>query len=146
MFVGQFEHNIDEKGRLTIPSRYRELLDEGAYITQGLDKNVMVLPESLFQRLSKSVNEKSMTDPTARLFRRLIFANAFQAEVDKAGRILLPQVLRQDNDLDGSVVISGAGDWFEIWSRPCWSEQQAKMRDVEANEQRFAALDLSVRG
>jgi MraZ protein len=145
MFVGQYDHNLDEKGRLTIPARYREQLEDGAYITQGLDKNAMVLTSSLFERLSRKVNEKSMTDPTALLFRRVIFSNAFQVEVDKAGRILIPQILRDENGLEGSLIVSGAGDWFEIWSQPCWAEQKAKMRDFETNQQRFAAMDLSVR-
>lgn len=144
MFLGQYEHTIDDKGRLTIPSRFRDLLEEGAYITQGFDRNLMVLTTSTFQQMYQSVNEMNMTDPTARLLKRLIFANADRAEFDNHGRILIPQFLRQAVNLDGPAVIVGVGDYFEIWSQAQWAEQTAQLQDVDANAQRFAALNLSV--
>ncbi len=146
MFLGQYEHSIDEKGRLTIPARYRELLAaEGAYITQGFDRNLMVITTSTFESLSARVNELSLTDQNARLLKRLMFSNAVQAEFDKAGRILIPQFLRQTAVLNNAVMIVGSGDYFEIWSQELWAEQRALLQDVDATAQRFAALDLSLR-
>ncbi len=144
MFVGQYEHNLDEKGRLTIPARYREELENGAYITQGFDKNAMVLTSTYFEQLYHEVKKRSLTDPTTLLFRRVMFTNAFQVDVDKAGRILVPQILRDENGLEGSLVVAGVGDWFEIWSQPCWAEQKAKMRDTATNQQRFAAMEFTI--
>jgi MraZ protein len=144
MFLGQYDHNIDEKGRLTVPARYRELLEEGAYITQGLDQNLWVLPAAMFDLMYKKVSEKSLTDPKARMLRRLVFSNADRVEVDKAGRMLIPSFLRQPNGLDGEAVIVGAGEYFEIWSRSEWQDQQKLLQDTEANQQRFADLDLSI--
>jgi MraZ protein len=143
MFLGQYEHGVDEKGRLTIPVRFRDGMIDGAYIIQGFDRNLMVLTSASFDLLSERVNQKSLTDPAARMLRRLIFSSADRVEVDKAGRILIPQFLRDANDLNGAAIVVGTGDYFEIWSKDLWADQQVKLQDVEANEQRFAALDLS---
>jgi MraZ protein len=144
MFLGQYQHNIDSKGRLTIPARFRELLvAEGAYVTQGFDNNLMVLTVPTFTQIYQRVNRMSMTDPMARLLKRLIFSTADRVDVDKVGRILIPQFLRDAVELDGEAVIVGVGDYFEIWSTNIWQDQIAQLKDVEANAQRFMALDLS---
>jgi MraZ protein len=144
MFLGQYQHNIDNKGRLTIPARYRELLaSEGAYITRGFDQNLMVLTISAFEQIYQRVNRMSMTDPMARLLKRLIFAGAEQVNVDRSGRILIPQYLRNAAHLDGDVMVVGVGDYFEIWSTEQWAGQIAQLEDAEANAQRFMALNLS---
>jgi MraZ protein len=143
MFLGQYEHNIDEKGRLTIPSRYRELLQDGAYITRGFDQNLIVMTAATFDSIYSRVNQMSMTDPTTRQLRRLIFSHADRVEFDRAGRILLPQFLRQSAQLEGAAIMVGVGDYIEIWSPEHWQEQDALIQDAEANAQRFAALDLS---
>jgi MraZ protein len=145
MFLGRFEHNIDEKGRLTIPARYRELLADGAYVTQGLDHNLIVLPTPSFQSISETVSALSMTDPTARQLRRLIFSSAVQCEIDRAGRILLPQFLRDAIQLKDTAMIVGVGGHFEIWAPDYWAEQNALLNDADANAQRFAAFDLPIR-
>ncbi|NJN44108.1 MAG: division/cell wall cluster transcriptional repressor MraZ [Anaerolineae bacterium] len=143
MFLGQYSHSIDSKGRLTIPARFRELLEEGAYISQGFEHNLMVLTPPAFERISDSVNEMSLTDPTARQLKRLIFATADRVDVDGSGRIRIPQFLREITNLDGDAIIVGAGDYFEIWSPQAWQPKAAELQDTEANTQRFAALALS---
>lgn len=144
MFLGQYQHNIDSKGRLTIPARFRELLvAEGAYVTQGFDNNLMVLTVSSFKQISQRVNTMSMTDPMARLLKRLIFSGADLVDVDKVGRILIPQFLRDAAGLDGEAMIVGVGAYFEIWSPDMWQEQVIQLKDVEANAQRFMSLDLA---
>jgi MraZ protein len=145
MFLGRYEHAIDEKGRITIPVRYRELLANGAYVTQGFDKNLMVLAAPTFEHMYNNVNQMSMTDPTARQLKRLIFSSAERCDIDRAGRMLLPLFLREAAVLDGTAVIVGAGDYFEIWSPHNWSQQNELLQDTEANTQRFAALNLPIR-
>lgn len=143
MFLGQFQHNVDEKGRLTIPVRFREqILSEGAYVMEGFDQNLMVLPSSTFDRLSDGVLKMNLTEQTSRLLRRLIFSTASQVEVDKAGRILLPPFLRQFANLENNVTMVGAGDHFEIWSSALWEEQAELLSDAQSNAQRFEALKL----
>jgi MraZ protein len=143
MFLGQFQHNLDEKGRLMIPARYRELLADGAFITQGFDKCLMVMTEVYFKQVYDRINAMNLADPTARLLRRLILSNAYPVEVDKVGRILVPQNLRQVIALESEAIVAGQGEYFEVWTPAEWNEQMNQLQDVETNNQRFATLDLS---
>jgi MraZ protein len=142
MFLGQFEHTIDEKGRLIIPARYRELLASSAYITRGFDRNLIVLTGPHFQRIYQNVNSMSLTVSAARDLRRLIFSNAVAVEFDKAGRILIPQFLRDAAGLTGATLLIGMGEYFEVWSAENWQKQDLLLQDDETNAQRFSALDL----
>jgi MraZ protein len=143
MFLGQYQHAIDDKGRLTIPARFRELLEGGAYVTQGFDKNLMVMTESYFKLVYERLSTMSITDPGTRLLRRMILGNAYPVEVDKAGRVLLPQGLRQFLNLSGEAVVVGQGEYFEIWSPMEWNNQATEIQDTEANAQRFATFNLA---
>jgi MraZ protein len=142
-FLGQFYHNLDEKGRLTIPSRFREALAiEGGYVLQGFDQNLMVLTSVSFESISRRVNQMSMADPKVRLLRRLLFSNASQIEIDRAGRMLIPQILRQAAGLVDEAVVVGMSDYFEIWSPDLWAQQMSQLNDSESNAQRFGAMDI----
>jgi MraZ protein len=143
MFLGQFQHSLDEKGRLMIPARYRELLAAGAFITQGFDKCLMVMTDVYFKQVYDRINAMNLADPTARLLRRLILSNAYPVEVDKVGRILVPQNLRQALALESEAIVAGQGEYFEVWSPVVWNEQMDQLQDIETNNQRFATLDLS---
>jgi MraZ protein len=143
MFLGQFQHNLDEKGRLMIPARYRELLAAGAYITQGFDKCLMVMTDVHFQEVYERINAMNMADPDARLLRRLILSNAYSVEIDRVGRILVPQNLRQVMGLDGEAIVAGQGEYFEVWAPADWNKQMDQLQEIETNNQRFSTLDLS---
>ena len=144
MFLGQFQHNLDDKGRLMIPARYRDLLAAGAYITQGFDKCLMVMTEAYFNEMYSIINSMNMADPSARMVRRLILSNAYSVEVDKVGRVLVPLNLRQFLGIhSGELVVAGQGDYFEVWTPADWQSQMETLQDVEANTQRFATLNLS---
>jgi len=144
MFLGQFQHNLDDKGRLMIPARYRDLLAAGAYITQGFDKCLMVMTDTYFQQVYERINAMNLADASARMLRRLILANAYPVEVDKVGRILVPQNLRAFLGIEnGELTVAGQGDYFEVWTPAEWKTQMDNLQDVEANEQRFSTLDLS---
>ena len=143
MFLGQFQHNLDEKGRLMIPARYRELLAAGAFITQGFDRCLMVMTDAYFAQVYDRINSMTLADPTARLLRRLILSNAYAVEVDKVGRILVPGNLRQVIALNGEAIVAGQGDYFEVWNPADWNQQMDQLQDIETNNQRFATLDLS---
>ena len=143
MFLGQFQHNLDDKGRLMIPARFRELLAAGAFITQGFDRCLMVMTDTYFRQVYDRISAMNLADPMARLLRRLILSNAYPVEVDKVGRILLPQNLRQSILLESEAILAGQGDYFEVWNPAEWNEQMAQLQDIETNNQRFATLDLS---
>ena len=143
MVLGQYQHTLVDKGRLMIPARFREMLDGGAYVTQGVARCLMVLTEPYFKHVYDNVNTMNLADPNARLLRRLIFANAYPVEVDKVGRVLIPQNLRQFAGLNGEAIVAGQGDYFEVWMPAAWDEQMIRIQDTEANNQRFSTLDLS---
>jgi transcriptional regulator MraZ len=143
MFLGHFQHSLDDKGRLTVPARFRELLQGGAYITQGLDRCLMVLTSSYFHQVYAHLSALNLADPTARMMRRMILANAYPLEVDKVGRVLVPQDLREFAGLDGEAVVAGQGDYFEVWTPAAWNDQAKQLQDTDANNQRFATLNLS---
>ncbi|MDA1329973.1 MAG: division/cell wall cluster transcriptional repressor MraZ [Chloroflexi bacterium] len=140
--MGEYLHSIDEKGRLTVPARYRQLLAEGGYITHGFDQNLMVLRSGSFEQMSSKVNQMSLTKQSARELRRLLFSQAQFIEPDKSGRILIPQFLRDEMGLNGEAQVVGVGAYFEIWTQPVWKKQMAAMRDAQANAQYFEDLDL----
>ena len=143
MFLGHFQHNLDDKGRLMIPARFRELLAAGAFITQGFDKCLMVMTDVYFKEVYDRISAMNLADPMARLLRRLILSNAYPVEADKVGRILVPQNLRQVITLEGEAIVAGQGEYFEVWTPAAWKEQMAQLQDLETNDQRFAMLDLS---
>jgi MraZ protein len=145
MFLGQYEHSIDDKGRLTIPARYRDLLADGAVITQGFDPNLIILSPASFQNLIERVSETSITDPVARDLRRLLFGHADQVEIDRVGRMLIPSFLRGEAGLKTNVTILGMGKYFELWSTEIWQDHSKSSFNTEANSQRFTAFELSVR-
>ncbi len=144
MFLGHYQHNLDDKGRLMIPARFRELLEGGAFITQGFDKCLMVMTETYFTQVYERIEAMNLADPTARLLRRLILSNAYQVAADKVGRILVPQNLRAFLGIEnGELIVAGQGEYFEVWTPALWSEQMTQLQDVEANNARFSTLDLS---
>ena len=143
MFLGQFQHNLDEKGRLMIPASFRQTLEGGAFITQGFDRCLMILTDDYFGQVYDRINAMNLADPATRMLRRLILSNAYRVELDKIGRILVPQNLRQFAGLDGEAVVAGQGKYFEVWTPTQWNEQMDNIQDTEANSQRFSTLDLS---
>jgi MraZ protein len=144
MFLGQYHHNLDEKGRLTIPAKFRDALAEGAYLTQGFDRNLRLITETDFEIMSEKINRLSMTDPAIRQLRRLIFATASEVQLDRIGRTLIPQFLRDFAGLESEAIIVGVGEAIEIWSPEAWEDQESLLQDADANAQRFAELDLSL--
>ncbi len=143
MFLGQYRHTIDSKGRLIVPARFRDNLNEGGFITQGFDRNLMVLTSQAFELITRRVNELSLTDETARQLRRLIYATADRVEVDKTGKIRIPQFLLEIARFQSDAVVVGVGAYFEIWSPEAWDSQEELLQDPDANAHRFAALDLT---
>ncbi len=145
MFLGQFQHNIDEKGRMTIPVRFREMLDDGAYITEGFDGNLLVLIRENFDSIREKVETLSQTNPRAREFKRIFFGGASKIEFDRAGRILIPAFLRERAQLKDAAIVVGVGKSFEIWSPEYWNNQQTTLKEAKADEQRFADLNISIK-
>jgi MraZ protein len=144
MLFGQFRITFDNQGRLTFPARFRELLSDGAVLTQGFDRNLLVLTKQSFQELYQRIRTMNLADPSARLLQRMILGTAFEIETDESGSITVPENLREFADLEESeVVLVGQGDFLEIWAPALWRKQEIRLQDAEANAERFIQLNVA---
>ena len=143
MFMGEFTHAIDDKGRLTIPAKFREELAFGAVITRGYDQYLILYSAEAFKRVTTKAENLSPTNPEHRALLRLTFSGASEAVPDRQGRILVPPYLREYAGIETECVIVGVGQHIEIWSRDGWAAQLAGLNDPEINAQRFATLNLA---
>ena len=121
MFIGEYEHSIDNKKRIALPKKFRELLGSEVVITRGLDGCLFIYPMDKWRKLAKKLSEMPMGDFGVRSFVRLILSGAAGVEIDSQGRILIPDYLKKYAFLDKDVVIVGIFDRIEIWSRDKWS-------------------------
>ena len=122
MFMGEYNHIIDAKGRLIIPARFRELLGEEFILTKGLDGCLSIYPMDAWEAFETKLRALPLTNKNARTFTRFFVAGATNCELDKQGRILVPQTLREFAGLEKEVVLTGNLDRIEIWSKAKWSE------------------------
>ncbi|MEO3947445.1 division/cell wall cluster transcriptional repressor MraZ [Gorillibacterium sp. CAU 1737] len=129
MFMGEHQHNMDEKGRLTIPSRFREELGETFVITRGLDQCLFVYPLSEWAVLEQKLKALSLMKSDARAFTRFFFSGAIECELDKQGRVNLPKNLTEHAKLDKECVVIGVSNRVEIWSREVWSDYAQKSEE-----------------
>ena len=122
MFMGEYNHTIDAKGRLIIPSRFRELLGEEFVLTRGLDGCLSIYPMDEWVAFEEKLRALPLTNKDARTFSRFFVAGATTCQLDKQGRILVPQTLRQFAGLDKDVVLTGNLNRIEAWSKEKRSE------------------------
>jgi len=122
MFWGEYLHCIDKKGRLIIPARFRPHLCDGAFLTRGLDHNLVIYPHDSWCNLKQHLNEIAMTDSNGRALRRLLFSGAMEISLDRQGRLLIPAYLRDYADLNGNTFVVGMEDMIEIWNPTRWQE------------------------
>jgi len=136
MFLGEYTHTLDDKGRLTIPSKFRDELDHGVVITRGLDGCLFVFTHEDWQRLTDILGEKlPFTQGSARQLTRFLFAGADDSVMDRQGRVLIPAYLREYAQLESEVVIAGANTRLELWNPDRW---RASMTEVESNVEAIA--------
>jgi MraZ protein len=132
VFLGRYSHNIDDKGRLAIPARFRDGLGSEVVITRGIDRCLSLYPLEAWQPLAEKVSALSISDPDARNFRRMFFAEAAYLDFDRQGRILVPPELRRYAGIEREAVIIGMNTYLEIWSPQRW-DAQSDMMDQEAS-------------
>lgn len=122
MFIGEYKHSIDNKGRLSIPSKFREELKEGLVITRGLDNCLFLYPKSEWEELALKLSQLPISQANTRAFSRLMLAGAWDAEVDKQGRVVVPDYLRKYGNLNKKAVIAGLFNRLEIWDSEEWDK------------------------
>jgi MraZ protein len=142
MFLSQYNHAIDEKGRMTIPARFRAELAKGVVVTRWLDNCLALFPAEEWEALAKKVNALPLTDRPARDFRRFVFGSATEAIPDRQGRVLIPAFLRQYASLGGEVTVVGMNTYIEIWNPEAWQATRQGVEEAEDNAERWAELGI----
>lgn len=143
MFMGEYNHTVDAKGRLIIPSKFREVLGDEFVVTKGLDGCLFVYENSEWQAFEEKLQTLPITNKDARQFVRFFLAGAASVEVDKQGRILLPNVLREFAEISKDVVLIGVASRIEIWSKERW-DGAATYEDMESIAEHMSELGLGI--
>ena len=121
MFIGEFQHTIDAKGRLIMPARFRDELGDTFVLTKGLDNCLFIYPKTEWQVVQTKLKALPLTNKDARAFVRFFFSGASECEADKQGRVLIPSNLREHAGLERDVVVIGVANRAEIWSKELWN-------------------------
>lgn len=127
-FVGEYQHTLDEKGRVALPARFRELLGPRFILARGLDECLFIYPQDEWDKLVDKLKSMPIAQSDFRSFARYFLAGAVEVETDKQGRFVLPSHLREHAGLTREVSILGVGNRLEIWDRNKWEEAKARIR------------------
>lgn len=143
MFIGEYAHNLDEKGRLAIPIKFRAVLKKGAIVTRGLDNCLFVYTQTEWQKLANKLANLPIAQAKSRAFARLMLAGAMDVELDKQGRIVIPEYLRGYASIQKKVIVTGLYSRLEIWDESKW-EQYKNTTEKESVDIAEALHDLGV--
>jgi MraZ protein len=143
MFLGEYEHTIDDKNRLTLPARFRQSFADGVVVTRGFDPCLAVFTKEGWEEFSASrLAGLDRFSREARDMRRYLFSATVESELDKQGRVTLPAGLMAKADLGREVIVAGAGDCLEVWDREAWRRQIDEIeRRADVVAERLAARD-----
>ena len=143
MFLGEYTHSLDSKGRLTIPAKFRNAFANGLVVTRNpADSCLLVFPRAEWDKLADKVSALPLIDPRSAAFRRAVFSAAEDLEPDGQGRVLLSQRLRDYAKIDGDVVVAGVNRFIELWNPEAWEENQQKANSADFTTDFFSTLSL----
>ena len=137
MFMGEYQHTIDIKGRMIVPAKFREELGSQFVVTRGLDKCLIIYPMEEWNEVEEKLKKLPLTKKDARAFTRFFFSGAVECDIDKQGRINIPQTLRTYAELDKECVVIGVSNRVELWSKEVWEtyfqESEDSFADIAEN-------------
>lgn len=129
MFMGEFHHSVDDKGRMIVPAKFRENLGSSFVLTRGLDQCIFAYPRAEWTQLEQKLKALPFTKADARAFTRFFFSGACEVDLDKQGRIVLPSNLRTFANLTKECVVLGVSSRVEIWDQSIWESYYAKSEE-----------------
>lgn len=142
-FMGTYQNNVDPKGRVSIPVKYRDALGERFFVTKGFDSCIDIYTVDEWEKFAEKLHKLSVTKRDMRDFVRFIFGNATEVELDKQGRILLPSMLRETVGIEKEVIVMGVGNKVEIWDKAKWEEhQQVISQHISEISENLGAFDV----
>ena len=133
MLIGEYHHTLDPKKRLSLPAKFRKELGRTVIITRGLDNCLFVYAPAAWKKLTDKFSELSLGSGDTRGFNRFMLSGAVDVEVDSAGRILIPDFLKDFAELGNDVVVAGIGNRAEVWDKKRWNEYKKRI-EAEANQ------------
>jgi MraZ protein len=143
MFIGEYNHNLDAKGRVAIPVKFRAALKGGAVVTRGVEKHLTLYSADKWNAIASPISELPVTNQSVRAYTRLMLAGAMAVDIDRSGRIVIPQYLRKFANLSGSVILAGLYNRIEIWNEKDW-QAYSKKTESEAVSIANELTDLGV--
>ena len=143
MFIGEYNHTLDDKGRVAVPAKFREALKAGAVVTRGLDNCLVLYTKDVWTGVAEKLAALPMTKPDARAFARMMLAGAMDVELDKQGRVVLPGYLRDFASVKNSVIVAGLYNRIELWDEKSWNEYSQKSQaDSNAIAEKLSDLGI----
>ena len=143
MFIGEYRYTVDEKGRLSVPALYRSSFRQGGVITRGIERCLFLYPQREWAKLAAKLAALPLARRRTRSFTRLLLAGAFVVRLDRQGRIIVPEILRQYAALGRAVVVAGLNTRFEIWDARAWdAEKRRAEREAPRLAEALADLNL----
>jgi len=133
MFIGEYKHSLDEKGRISIPVKFRLKLAKGAVVTRGLDQCLWLYPEKDWNEMAEKLSKLPISKSNTRAFARLMLSGAMEATPDKQGRIILPDYLRKYASVTKKVVVAGLFNRLEIWDETAWEKYKESTEKISAD-------------
>ncbi|MST04433.1 MAG: transcriptional regulator MraZ [Candidatus Pacebacteria bacterium] len=126
MFIGEYAHSLDLKGRMAIPAKFRKGLVSGAIITRGLDRCLFIFSKTEWEKLATKLIDLPLAQANSRAFVRLMMSGAVDVEIDNQGRVLVPEYLRQYAGLSKNAVVTGLFNRIEVWDEASWKDYKTK--------------------
>ncbi|MBM4362751.1 MAG: division/cell wall cluster transcriptional repressor MraZ [Deltaproteobacteria bacterium] len=142
MFTGEYRHSVDEKGRTAVPSKFRTQLEGGAFVSRWIDSCLAIFPRQDWDALASRTAALPISDAGARTFSRFLFAGAYEVDLDRQGRMVVPPSLREWAGLTNEAVIVGSRDHAEIWAPARWEAYRRDMESPDALAQHLTGLGI----
>ncbi len=143
MFIGEYKYNLDDKNRLAIPSKFRKFFTDGAVITKGLDNCLFIYTTKEWQKLVDKLANLPISKSKSRAFSSMMLASVMDVILDKQGRIILPDYLKQFAELNKQVVLAGLYNRLEVWDEKSWGKYQ-RVSEKESNQISEGLVDLGI--
>lgn len=133
MFIGEYSLSMDNKGRMAVPAKFRATLGSGAVLTRGLDNSLFLYPKKQWDEIAGKLSKLPISQANSRAFARLMLAGAWDVEIDKQGRMMVPEYLRKFAGITKKVVVAGLYDRLEIWNEETWNEYKSNTEQESSN-------------
>ena len=142
VFTGEYRHSVDDKGRIAVPAKFRAQLAGGAVVSRWLENCLAIHTREGWDELSEKIGRLPIGDAGSRLFQRVIFGGAFEADLDRQGRVVVPAYLREEAGLADEAVIVGSRDHAEIWAPQRWDDYRRQLEDPDRLAQALEGLGI----